>query len=171
MVFQGVKDLGAPFSGFVFVFSKQFGREGMQVLAGMIEVEGAERTLLEAVFKNIPQPYASIHHHIDEAGFAKAHPPSFVLNAATEIDRLRFCRNRDDMFREQSMAFWAERGLIFKTVDDRRFNFVPVNPFLPWDVRLLSPVLAAMPCHPSIIMIRMSSDSALSEHGLERGAW
>ena len=121
----------------------------MQVLARMIEVERTERTLLEAVFKDIPQPYAPIHHDVDEAGFAKAQPKGFVLNASTKVHGIRFCRNRNDMFREQRVAFRTDRGLVFKPVDNRRFNLVPVNPLLSLDARLPQSCRDAAPIRPS----------------------
>jgi hypothetical protein len=60
MMFQGVEDLCAPRFNLLFVSLKEFGRKGVDVLAGVIEVESSDRALFESVFKDIPQPYSTV---------------------------------------------------------------------------------------------------------------
>ena len=150
MVFQGVEYLGTPLPRVLLVFEEEFGGKGVQVLAGVVEVEGSDRTLLEAVLEDIPQPYSAIHDDVDDAGFAKAHPACFVLDLLAEGYWVCLCGDCNDMLREQSTTLRADLGLILKPVDDRRLDLMPVNSFLPLGTLLFPPVFATMPRHPSV---------------------
>lgn len=50
------------------------GGEGVQVLAGVVEIEAAGRAELEPVFEDVPQPDGAIHDDIDETGIPQTHP-------------------------------------------------------------------------------------------------
>jgi len=54
MVFQGVEEAGTPRVRLVLGCGEEFRGEGVQVLAGVIKVERAHGTELEAVLEDIP---------------------------------------------------------------------------------------------------------------------
>ena len=118
-MFQGVEDLGAPRFNLLFVSMKEFGRKGVDVLAGVIEVESSDRALFESVFKDIPQPYSTVHDDVDKLRFPQSHPSCFIIDPSTEFHRFRLSRYRNYMFREQGATLPADMDLVFQPVDDR----------------------------------------------------
>lgn len=90
------------------------------------------------------------HDQIDPPRLAQPHAIRLVFDPAAKVHRISFRRNGDDLLREQGAPFRADVGLVAEPIDDRRFDFVPVNPLLPLAVAFYAPVLAAVPCQPTV---------------------
>ena len=149
VVFEGVQEAVAPGAGLRAV-AEEFGGEGLEVLTGVVEVEGADGAELETIFKDVPQPHGPVHDHINLLRLCQAHPARLVLDPAAERDRIGGGRRGHDMFREQGATARAHGHLVPQPIDDRRLDLVPLHPFLTLGAALPAPVLAAMPCHPAV---------------------
>jgi hypothetical protein len=75
------------------------------VLAGVIEVEGSDRALFESVFKDIPQPYSTVHDDVDKLRFPQPHPSRFRMDLSTEFHRIGL--SRDGNYSGTSSSFLA----------------------------------------------------------------
>ena len=147
---QGMEDLCTPRPRLLFIPLEEFGCKSVDVLAGVIEVEDSDRALFESVFKDIPQPYSTVHDDVDNLRFPQPHPSRFRMNPSTEFHRIGLGRDGNYMFREQGATLSADMDLIFQAVDDGRLDLMPVNPLLTFRTLLYTPVFAAMPRHPSV---------------------
>src|ERR1022692_3094574 len=138
-----------PLFGLVGAFPVQRVTHCPEVLARMMKVQSLDRAG-KAVLRQIPEPDRPIHYQIDVTGATQSSAAGFGLHRCPKVHWRRLGRAGHDVLLQQQTAPTLFLDLLLQTVNDRRFDLIPLRPLGLFPPRRGSPIRPPFARHPTV---------------------
>src|ERR1035437_2633231 len=136
---QLMQQLLDPLFGWVGAFPVQSVTHRPKVLARMVKIQSLDRAG-KAVLRQIPEPDRPIHYQIDVTGATQSSAAGFGLHRCPKVHWRRLGRAGHDVLLQQQTAPTLFLDLLLQTVNDRRFDLIPLHPLGLFPPRRGSPI-------------------------------
>src|ERR1017187_6395557 len=135
---QIMQQLLDPLFGLVGAFPMQSVTHRPEELAGLGKIQSLDRAG-KAVLRQIPEPTRPIHDQIHVTGSTQSSAAGLGLHRCPKVNRHRLWRAGHDVLLQQQTSPTLFLDLLLQTVNDRRFDLIPLHPLSLFPTRRGSP--------------------------------
>src|ERR1035437_618813 len=146
---QIMEKLFDPLFGLVRAFPVQSVTHRPEVLARMMKVQSLDRAG-KAVLSQIPEPDRPIHYQIDVTGSTQSPAACLGLHRRPKVNRRRLGWAGHNVLLQQQTSPTLFLDLLLQTVNDRRFDLIPLHPLGLFPTRRGSPIRPSFSRHPAV---------------------
>src|ERR1035441_10172139 len=146
---QIMEKLFDPLFGLVRAFPVQSVTHRPEVLARMMKVQSLDRAG-KAVLSQIPEPDRPIHYQIDVTGSTQSPAACLGLHRRPKVNRRHLGWAGHNVLLQQQTSPTLFLDLLLQTVNDRRFDLIPLHPLGLFPTRRGSPIRPSFSRHPTV---------------------